>query len=162
MRNFYNWWKKEGKHRFCNEGCHYRGWYIINADHIPEETIYEHAKVIHESSCPLCHKTTSPVDVHTSYRVWSALIVTQWSNNPQISCRSCGIKSQSNSALFSLLLGWWGVPWGVLVTPAQIVKNVIGLINPPSPHAPSKDLERMVRIDIGKYIYIKSQENNNA
>lgn len=153
--------KKEGSYQFCNDNCYQNGWFIVNTDQISHETIIEHTRTIHEGACPICNEKNGSIDVHTSYKVWSAIIVTQWNNNPQVSCRPCGIKSQTYSAFFSLFFGWWGVPWGVLVTPAQIIKNIMALAIPPNPDIPSKKLERMVRINLGKYIYLEQQRRSN-
>ena len=46
---------------------------------------------------------------------------------PQISCRRCGLKSQAAGAAFPLVLGWWGFPWGLVVTPVQIGRNIGGM-----------------------------------
>jgi hypothetical protein len=48
----------------------------------------------------------------------------------------------------SLLLGWWGFPWGVLVTPLQLGRNVIGFFSVPEPTSPSPALENMLRLQL--------------
>jgi len=95
--------------------------------------------------CPKC-SGAGPVDVHVSRTVWSALFLTSWSSAPQLSCRSCGIKSQSLGAAFNVVLGWWGFPWGLVVTPIQIGRNLFGMSRPPEPSKPSLQLEKVVRM----------------
>jgi hypothetical protein len=90
------------------------------------------------------------VDVHVSYRVWSAAIVTSWSSRPAVSCGGCGTKRKLGDALFSLVLGWWGLPWGVVITPVQIVRNLVGLARKPAPGQPSPALENMVRLNMAQ------------
>jgi hypothetical protein len=83
-----------------------------------------------------------------SYRVWSALVITNWSNLQQISCRRCAVKSQLGSALFCLVLGWWGFPWGLIMTPVQIFRNLGAAMDSPDLSQPSDRLERLVRVNI--------------
>lgn len=89
------------------------------------------------------------MDVHVSYWVWSLLVLTQWKTTPQVSCRACGVKKQLAGAAFSLGLGWWGIPWGLLMTPLQIVRNLTAVFNGPEPTQPSPQLERVLRVNIG-------------
>ena len=110
----------------------------------PEELIQKQVLAVHQGDCPKCGRP-GPVDVHVSHRVWSAIHVTSWKSRPQVSCRACGIKAQLGDALFSLLLGWWGVPFGLLWTPVQIARNVLGMVNGPDPNVPSPLLEQVVR-----------------
>ena len=48
----------------------------------------------------------------------------------------------------SLALGWWGIPWGLIMTPVQVVRNVTGLISPPDPIEPSEKLKDFVRLSL--------------
>jgi hypothetical protein len=52
------------------------------------------------------------------------------------------------SAAFSLVLGWWGLPWGLLLTPVQIGRNLIGIARPPEASKPSAQLEKIIRMNI--------------
>jgi hypothetical protein len=51
-------------------------------------------------------------------------------------------------ALFSLACGWWGVPWGPIVTIVQIVRNIVGKETDPS--KPSPQLEKLVRLRLAR------------
>ena len=110
----------------------------------------------HQGQCPKCNGS-GPVDVHVNHKVWSALFLTQWSSTPQISCRSCGIKSQMAGAFFSLFLGWWGFPWGLLLTPIQIGRNVFGMVRPPEPSKASSQLEKIVRMTLASQAVQRQQ-----
>jgi hypothetical protein len=55
------------------------------------------------------------------------------------------VKSQLLSLLGCLVLGWWGFPWGLLVTPVQVVRNIAGMVSGPDPGRPSERLETIVR-----------------
>lgn len=141
--------KRDNEHRFCNDKCLQQGQLIKQASIIPAELVKHHTHEVHQGSCPQC-SGPGPVDVHTSYRVWSALIVTSWASRPIVSCGSCGTKRKLGDALFSLLLGWWGFPWGLLATPVQIGRNLIGIARKPAPEQPSPALEQMVRLNMAQ------------
>lgn len=44
-----------------------------------------------------------------------------------------------------LRVGWWGFPWGLLFTPVQLGRNIVGLVRSPDATKPSTQLEAMVR-----------------
>lgn len=142
---------REGELRFCNDECRNAGVILTISQQIPETLIWENALQIHQGNCPLCG-STGPVDVHVSYRVWSALVVTSWSSRPRVSCRSCATMRQIGDAVFSLVLGWWGFPWGFIITPVQVGRNVIRLARPPDPSKPSAQLENFVRMAIAEQV----------
>ena len=83
-------------------------------------------------------------------QVWSALVLTSWKNEPQISCRSCGRKQQVLSLVISLVAGWWGFPWGLIMTPVQVIRNLRGIFGGPDPLQPSPQLEQAVRVSIAR------------
>ena len=58
--------------------------------------------------------------------------------------QTCCVKSQLGDAAFSLVLGWWGIPWGLLMTPVQIIRNFVALVRGSSSDGPSASLERMI------------------
>ncbi|MEO1999580.1 MAG: hypothetical protein ABGZ17_30415 [Planctomycetaceae bacterium] len=104
---------------------------------------------VHAGPCPIC-QGDGPVDAHNVHSIWSALWLTQWKTVPTIGCRSCGSKAQLRGALFSSLLGWWGFPWGVIVTPIQILRNFIGMLFPPHPDHPSDQLQDLLRVELAE------------
>jgi hypothetical protein len=134
---------KDADLRFCNANCHSRGVLVRIAQQLPRDAVKQQTWTVHHGACPKC-QGAGPVDVHTSYQVWSALLLTTWKNTPQISCKRCGVKSQIGDTFFSLFLGWWGFPWGILMTPVQITRNMIGAFRSTSPNGPSPALEHAV------------------
>jgi len=89
--------------------------------------------------------------------VWSAVYLTSWKTQPHIVCRQCGTKAQIRALLFSALFGWWGIPWGFLMTPVQIVRNVSGLRKDTDPFAPSEDLRRLARLHLAKQVVAQNR-----
>ena len=141
--------RKDGTLSFCNNKCQQQAALAAMADTIPTQVVAEHVWAVHQGLCPRCHGR-GPVDAHMSYRVWSALIVTSWSNQQQVSCRSCAVKTQLFAIGCNLVLGWWGFPWGLVMTPVQVTRDVIALVKPPEPAKPSARLETMVRMNLAQ------------
>ena len=143
--------KKQGELRFCNAECQQRGFLANVAGQIPEQEVSRYMAQVHQGNCPRC-KGQGPVDVHTSYRVWSALLLTSWSSRPAICCRGCGIKKTLGDTVFSAVLGWWGFPWGLVMTPVQVVRNMTSLLKAPDPTRPTPALQQMVRLQLASAI----------
>jgi hypothetical protein len=137
--------RREGDLRFCNAKCDTNGVLVREASRIPRDVIQQRTAAIYHGRCPQC-AGAGPVDVRTSYRIYSALVFTSWQNTPKIACRSCGVKSQLGSAAFSLFLGWWGIPWGLIMTPIQITRNIAGALSRRADHGPTPQLERTVSL----------------
>lgn len=140
---------QEGEFRFCNQSCSQRGAVLHVAAGLPVDLVHETIQKVHRGNCPLC-QGPGPVDIHTSHQVWSILVLTSWKTNRQFSCRPCGVKSQLRGLAVSALLGWWGFPFGLIMTPIQIARNLAGLFHGPDHSAPSPDLEKMVRLELAK------------
>ena len=144
--------KKDGERTYCNEKCQQIGALVRVADQLPDADVRQRVASIHQGRCPRC-QGAGPVDIHVSHRIWSALLFTSWSSQPQMSCRRCGIRSKIRDVFFSLFLGWWGFPWGLIMTPVQIVRNLAGLASNPDPTRPSDALTSMVKANLAaKYL----------
>ena len=139
--------KQVGPFRYCDAACLAKGAVLRLASQLPEETVEQALLAIHSGECPRCHGL-GPVDVHMSYRVWSALLVTGWSSRPHVCCSFCGWKAKLGDTAFSLVLGWWGFPWGLILTPVQVCRNLIGLATGPDSTRPSDRLRNIVRAQL--------------
>jgi len=138
---------REGGFRYCNETCRQNGILVHQASQLPTHFVQSHTRTVHQGRCPKC-SGAGPVDVHTAHRVWSALVLTSCSSHTAISCRGCALKRQGRSLIYSLVLGWWGLPWGLIWTPVQVIRNIVGMVKPPDPDSPSATLQRLVAIDL--------------
>jgi hypothetical protein len=138
---------KQGEFRFCKPECQSNGYILSAAAAVPVTAAEALAHQIHMGICPRC-KGPGPVDVHSTHWVWSALAFTRWGSQQQIRCRPCAVKSQVGNLVFSSLLGWWGLPFGLLITPVQVVRNVIAIASPPEPSQPSPKLIQIARLQL--------------
>lgn len=133
---------------FCSTKCLTKGQVALVARTVPDDLVVSQARTVHAGPCPVCNQKRGPVDVHTSHKVASFILMTSWSSNPRVSCRSCGVKAQFGGLLYSLFLGWWGFPWGILMTPVQVTKNIFGMLRSDTSVNPSEQLEQIVRMNI--------------
>lgn len=140
--------ERAGDLRFCNSKCLGQGQVMLVAQSVPDEVVTTQARSLHAGPCPICNEQRGPVDVHLSHKIHSFIVMTSYSSTPQICCRSCGLKKQLGATAYSLFLGWWGFPWGILMTPVQIGKNVAGMLRNTDSMHPSPQLEKMVRLGI--------------
>ena len=121
------------------------------AERIDPAMISQQVAAVHQGSCPRC-KGRGPVDVHKAHRVWSVLVLTSWSSSPELSCRGCAVRRQLGAILFSGALGWWGFPWGLILTPVQVIRNIVEMTGGPNPQQPSLLLERVVKMQAAAYL----------
>jgi len=135
--------------RFCSQGCHARSSVLVAARNLPQHVVDEKAEIVHRDRCLKC-QGNGPVDIHTSHRALSFLVISTWRSTPHVCCRSCGTKSQVFDLLITLVCGWWGIPWGLIMTPVQIVRNIIGMVRGPDPERPSDALKNIVRVMVAQ------------
>jgi hypothetical protein len=138
---------KEAERRFCGKPC--QNIFHLNraSAHLPDGFVWEKAAEIHAGPCPKCGGA-SPVDFRRSYWVWSAGLVTRWSHKGEVCCKRCGNVAKLKATAFCALLGWWGFPWGLFVTPAQIIRNLGYMVSGPDPSRPSDELLSLTRAQL--------------
>ena len=137
---------RDGELRYCSQKCRGSSVLVQLAQRIPADAVRQAAEQVYRGRCPRCGGS-GPVDLHVSYRVVSMLVVTRWSSVPTICCARCGLRKRLLDTLYSLVLGWWGFPWGLLVTPIQVIRNLAGLsLSRRGIQRPSPQLEHAVRL----------------
>src|SRR5688572_20127654 len=130
--------------RFCSQSCAEQAHLAVAGQSLPDREVRKHVWDVYKGACPCCGGD-GPTDIRPSYRVFSLIFMTRWSTHPVLGCRSCGVKSQLLGLAFSLVLGWWGFPWGLLMTPVQVLRNVFALLSGDN-GTPSEALDKVVRI----------------
>jgi hypothetical protein len=144
---------------FCNAKCQRAAVYLGIARQIPDHDVDDMIRRLDAQGCPKCHGP-GPLEVHTSHRIWSALLLTSWSSKPIISCRGCGRNEQALSAGICMFVGWWGFPWGLIMTPVQITRNFVGMLQAP-PH-PSPQLKKIVSLMLAEQIVALHNQRSAA
>jgi hypothetical protein len=147
---------RSGDLRYCNQDCARNGLLIPASRQLADSFVQEEIAKVHDGLCPHC-KGPGPVDVHQAYRVYSVIILTTYATKTKVCCRTCAVKSQVGNLLICLFFGWWGFPFGFIITPIQIVRNIIALCTPPAPQAASPLLETLVRVNLGRQVIVRQQ-----
>jgi hypothetical protein len=147
---------RSGDHRFCNNKCLQNAYILSVGKEIPREALEQKVEEVWRGACPQC-KGRGPVDVHKVYAVWSALVMTRWSTKSQVSCHRCARNQQIGGVFFSLLFGWWGFPWGLILTPVQISRNIAGICGGPDRQRPSDGLKRAVLVSLAGQVLAAQQ-----
>ena len=88
----------------CNDECEQNDIVAGLAEDVPDDLVTKQVWQIHHGPCPKCGGN-GPVDLHTSYRVWSALILTSSRSRAHIVCRPCGSKGARRRC--RILRGVW-------------------------------------------------------
>jgi hypothetical protein len=142
-KSFHLFGKKDASGNYCNDKCMLEARLKSAANSLPPGYIEQRIAEIHQGNCPRC-MGPGPVDIHTSHEVWSAVVLTSWKSLPALSCKSCGVKRQLGGMAFCGFLGWWGFPFGLIITPVQLIRNFIGMVGGPNPNQPSSLLTAAV------------------
>jgi hypothetical protein len=137
--------------RYCNGSCQQAGNLLALSAQLRPAEIQRLVQEVHHGNCPRCGNP-GPVDVYKAHKVWSAFVLTSWSSSPAVSCKSCATKRQLGAIAFSGVLGWWGFPWGFIITPTQVIRNIVEMCSSPTQGQPSPLLERVVRLQAGAAI----------
>ena len=74
-------------------------------------------------SCPICENTSQELNGGIIRKVRSYLILTQYEKKAIISCNTCLDKERKNQLIKNSLLGWCGLPWGLIRTPISIINH---------------------------------------
>lgn len=151
----------DGNKRYCKEACRANDTVAQVGSQIPDDVVDQHARHLHQGPCPRC-QGPGPVDVYFSHQAMSFLILTQWKSNAHICCRRCASKSQWGAIGLTAVAGWWGFPWGLIMTPIQIVKNFSGMGVGPNPLTPSAQLRDHVRDMLAIHVLQQPPEAPNA
>lgn len=88
------------------------------------EELENYSEKLRTLACPICGQTENKLNGTIAHSVMSFLIFTTYKAVPFIACPQCLDKKNNNAMISSALLGWWGIPWGLLKTPTYIYRNI--------------------------------------
>ncbi len=86
--------------------------------------VVEYATLLRELPCPFCGKTHEKINGTTLHTVKSFIVLTSSRKKSIIGCPTCLNRKNNMAILSTALLGWWGIPWGLIKTPQYIYLNV--------------------------------------
>ncbi|MFM2387547.1 MAG: hypothetical protein RL660_2304 [Bacteroidota bacterium] len=113
--------EKEIKKRNLNPDI-LKGALAQNKEYSSEE-IEDYSKLLRDLPCPICGNTHEKLNGTVSYTVQSFIVFTSYGSEPTIACPDCLDKKNNDAMLSTALLGWWGIPSGILKTPLYIYRN---------------------------------------
>ncbi len=145
--------------RFCSEACMQMAVTASYAEDIPEDIVMQHAMTLRESPCPVCGRA-GPNDFHSAWSVFSFFIMTMHSKKEIFGCQSCGMKHKLKYFFFTGICGWWGIPWGFLMTPFFEFANLLGLFRR-VPIGPSEELKQFALTQISEELRRRVEEDED-
>jgi hypothetical protein len=139
---------RSGSQRFCDRKCAQKAAITEAVKRLPGDAIEQAITEIRRGNCPKCGGL-GPIDARRYFEVWSALFMTRWSSKTQVSCHSCATRRSLGAIAYCLLLGWWGFPWGLVMTPAQITRNLKAMRERSTDSQPSRTLRNYAMTQLG-------------
>ncbi|GAB3027739.1 MULTISPECIES: hypothetical protein [Oleiagrimonas] len=153
--------KRSGDRVYCGARCASYDAEIALGRSLPDAQVREVMQRWRNEPCPQCNGP-GPVDLRVSHKVHSFVFMTQWSSPQAICCRHCARKRQLGHAVYSLLLGWWGFPWGLVMTPVQVTRNLKALFGDQAAQASTPAFERAVRRIMVRQLQAQHQQESEA
>lgn len=150
--------KRAGSRRYCSKKCFNEDHLGRLADSVPEATVDEVVAQLRHSRCHSCRRE-SDLEIFKSYTVYSVIVLTSWKEKSGLSCRSCARSRQFKDMMSSLALGWWGLPFGLIITPIILLMDGVALIYNPLRKPPSKALRAHARLVAAHGLARKERDN---
>jgi hypothetical protein len=89
----------------------------LDAQNKPSYTVEEidyYCGLINGLNCPVCGSSTEKLNATLTSEVMSFIVITQYKRKMHVGCPDC-LDTLNNAALGkTMLLGWWGIPWGIV------------------------------------------------
>lgn len=87
------------------------------------EEIKDLSQVLRTLPCPICEDETVKLNATVIHTAKSFVFFSTFRKEHIIGCPDCLDKKNKESIISTALLGWWGLPWGILKTPFYIYNN---------------------------------------
>jgi hypothetical protein len=151
-KNFNFFGVSENGYTYCSGKCKDQAQALLKClDRFNRQEIDAYIERVHSGPCKQCGQSR-PVDFYQSYRVFSVIIFTRWTTHNHFVCRPCARNEQLKSLAYSALLGWWGFPFGLILTPIQIIRNIVGLAGSSDGSRPSVRLQNLLRLNLARQV----------
>ena len=149
-----------GGRRFCCEACVQTAITSSYSEDIPEDIVMQHAMTLREGPCPQCGGE-GPNDFHSAWSVFSFLIMTFHAKKEIFGCRWCGLKHKMTYFVFTGLFGWWGIPWGLLMTPFFEIANLFGMLRGVPADGPSEELKQLALTQLSEELRRRVEDDDD-
>ncbi|MBX3240621.1 MAG: hypothetical protein KIT80_00715 [Chitinophagaceae bacterium] len=88
------------------------------------EEIDEYCNLARNLSCPICETNSAMLNATRTSEVMSFILFTQYKRQLKVACPACLDKANNNALIKTIILGWWGIPWGFIRTIQAIGHNI--------------------------------------
>lgn len=89
-----------------------------------EEEIDEYCNLARNLSCPKCGSNSENLNGTMTSDVMSFIIFTYYERKLKVACPDCLDEANNNALIKTIILGWWGIPWGFIRTIQAIGHNI--------------------------------------
>ncbi len=120
------------------------------------DDFFEYGKFLINLPCPICGKCDKEIDITRKGRVVSMIVFSGYDKILVCGCKDCLKKEITKTMILSLLIGWWGFPWGPINTIKSLIYN-IKKIKETKNNEQSEDFLKFVNYNLG---YISSNLEN--
>lgn len=97
---------------------------------IPQSELSYQQLNLEPITCSCCTKVTAQPRYVVFYQVTSFIVVTIRSPIQGIFCPTCAERKALQGTIVTWLMGWWGLPWGLIYSVPTIFQNLFGGIKP--------------------------------
>jgi hypothetical protein len=88
------------------------------------EEVDKYCNIVRNLNCPICRTSYAVLNGTMTGEVMSFILFTQYSKKIKIGCPTCLDKANESALTKTILLGWWGIPWGFIKTIQAIRINI--------------------------------------
>ena len=90
---------------------------------LSEETLLAYCDILRDLPCPVCGSTTDKLNATITATVISFVVMSTYRKEMKIACPQCMDKLNNNATMKTAIMGWWGLPWGLIRTPQALLFN---------------------------------------
>ena len=95
----------------------------VQRKEISVKELLEYCELLRKQPCPICGATSSKLNATMVGSVVSFIVVTNYEKKLLVACPDCLNKANKDAMIKSALLGWWGIPWGIVRTIQALIFN---------------------------------------
>ena len=95
----------------------------VQRKEITEGELLQYCELLRKQPCPICSSTSNKLNATMTGSVVSFIVMTNYEKKLLVACPDCLDKANKDAMIKSALLGWWGIPWGIVRTIQAIIFN---------------------------------------
>ncbi|HNI44035.1 MAG: hypothetical protein JNM36_03875 [Chitinophagales bacterium] len=94
----------------------------VQLKNVSEQELWDYCELLRSLPCPVCNANTNQLNATITATVTS-FVITYYKKELLIACPTCLDKANKTALIKTLLLGWWGFPWGIIRTIQAVMLN---------------------------------------